>query len=121
MNNLNERYLFTNEKNEYGGCIKIFRDKKKICETFVNYGLNWFDLSQSKNYWFSSLIFNEINFVEKIYSNRTEYIKDNQYISNIIDLKKDIKNINDFINLNLKKICDFVESDESYYHYKTLN
>ncbi len=60
-------YKFTKVKQIYGNLIFVEKDNEIILKTFVNYSENWFDIEQPKKYWFSRLIFQNLDFDEFIY------------------------------------------------------
>jgi hypothetical protein len=115
-------FLFTKEKNkdECAEYIKVFKDNIKVLDTFVNYGINEYDFTQSKNYWFSCLTYKHFNVKELRLSYRTKHIINYEFCTSVNYLKMIIKNINDFINNNLQNLCEFVESDKTLAYYDNI-
>jgi hypothetical protein len=116
-----ERLLFISDKNEYGNSIIVRKKDKVICKTFVNFSKNWFDIPQQNDYWFSMLIFDGFHLNEVIYSNRAEYYLEGELITNMSILKKNLKDINNFIFSNLKSIIIFIENDYDYMYFENIN
>ncbi len=112
-------YKFISNKNLYGTLVTIEYESNILLTTFVNYSENWFDINQTKDYWFSRLIFQNLNFDEKIFPTRTEYYLDGIKINKISDLKKWINEINQLIYINFPNLITFIDSNKKidYYFY----
>lgn len=110
---LRDKYVCVIEGGEYGDTLNVYRNHTQYMYLFINYGTPQYDeyrltdddlcmfcgsgqgqRTNTKKYWLSSMKYGSVSFVERIYSNRTEYNYNDELVSDTTFIDDQISMIN---------------------------